>query len=142
MIDPVGAKWMPLLALSLFTLVPPEIVLGQSIPLPPPPPPARSALERRPTPRNDVLKWITRKDYPKAALATRDEGVTIFAIHINAAGKITECTVTRSSGSAILDQTTCALLTRRAKFNPARGPDGQPVPSVWRSRFVWRPPAD
>src|SRR5439155_848116 len=51
-----------------------------------------------------------------------------------------ECKITQSSGYGILDRTTCFIAMNRARFNPARGPDGGRVYGIYRSQVVWHRP--
>lgn len=84
--------------------------------------------------------WFTFDDYPMKAFEKKQEGVTQFELLISPQGKVEQCNIVASSGSEELDKTTCYLATRRAQFNPARGPDGQPVFGVYRSQALWAIP--
>ena len=93
-------------------------------------------------PAGDPADWITAKDYPKTALAERAAGVVAFRLRIDPDGMVSDCTVTRSSGSKILDTTTCKLLSRRARFIPARDGNNEPAGAAWSSAVRWdAPPA-
>lgn len=82
------------------------------------------------------------QDYPAAAVAAREQGPVGFTLDVGANGRVTACTVTQSSGSASLDQTTCALLSSRARFSPATDASGSPVPDSMAGRISWKlPPA-
>lgn len=82
------------------------------------------------------------QDYPAAALAAREQGPVGFALDVGANGRVTHCTVTQSSGSASLDDTTCVLLRSRARFTPATDAGGAPVPDRMAGRIDWKlPPA-
>ena len=118
------------------TLAPmPQITpASQALPLPPPPPGAP------PTPRSAPFLWIMDDDYPESARRAREQGDTAIRVDVGANGRVTGCTITASSGSPILDATTCALLKRRARFNPARNAAGEKVPGVWSKVFHWRLP--
>lgn len=80
---------------------------------------------------------ITRRDYPKAA--NGDQGVVEARLTVSATGSVTGCSVTRSSGNAVLDATTCRLIRQRFRFTPARDARGNAVPDEkgWRQRW-WR----
>jgi TonB family protein len=86
------------------------------------------------------LPWFEFEDYPMKAFEKKQEGVTKFELLVAPDGKIAECKVTESSGSAELDKTTCHLANRRVQFQAARGPDGQAVYGVYRSQAVWALP--
>jgi protein TonB len=67
----------------------------------------------------------------------RFQGTVGVRIAIGADGRPQNCQVVRSSGNRGLDGTTCYLLQQRLVFTPARGRDGNPVPSVVESTHVW-----
>lgn len=67
---------------------------------------------------------ITDRDYPYAAVRNGEAGTVVAAYVINTQGNVENCKVVRSSGSAILDATTCKLQTERFRFQPPVGPDG------------------
>ena len=89
---------------------------------------------------SDRLRWITTDDYPSAALRQNMQGVVVVSAMIGADGKVRSCVVTQSSGSQLLDDTTCRLYTRRAHFTPARDADGNPIASQRSDRFRWQIP--
>ena len=86
------------------------------------------------------LPWFEFRDYPMKAFEKKQEGLTRFQLLIAPDGQIADCAITQSSGFEELDKTTCFLVQKRAKFTPARGPDGQAVYGVYRSQAVWALP--
>jgi TonB family protein len=80
------------------------------------------------------------EDYPMKAFENRWEGVTAFELLIAPDGQVARCTVTKSSGHELFDARTCLIAQKRARFNPARGSNGQPVYGVYRSEAVWALP--
>jgi len=80
---------------------------------------------------------IVPADYPRAANGA--QGVVEANLSVNAAGAVTACRVTRSSGNRVLDETTCRLIRERFRFAPARDAEGRAVADVhgWRQRW-WR----
>lgn len=86
------------------------------------------------------LPWFEFRDYPMKAFEEKAEGVTQFELLVAPDGRIAGCTVTVSSGNEYLDRTTCFLTTKRVKFSPARGPDGQPAWGTYRSQALWALP--
>ena len=48
-----------------------------------------------------------------------------------------DCKVAESSGSELLDEVTCRVLTRRARFTPAMDRQGKAVPSLSFTRVTW-----
>src|SRR3546814_3854253 len=81
-------------------------------PAPPPPPqPKREAVGAKP--RSNPGSWATNADYPSSALRNEEEGTTGFRVTVGTNGRVTDCSVTSSSGSSTLDEATCRLITRR-----------------------------
>jgi protein TonB len=83
-------------------------------------------------------RWLTDSDYPSSARRQGIHGMTTFRLDVDASGKVTNCTVTGSSGSDLLDRTTCDLLLKRARFVPAQDGWGRNIPFTFTNRFVWR----
>jgi protein TonB len=92
------------------------------------------------TPAGDPGRWISDADYPAAAKAARQSGTVGFVLAVDADGSVSDCTVTQSSGSKLLDSTTCALISRRARFVAARDSDNEPAGARWASRISWTLP--
>lgn len=104
--------------------------------------PPRPSLARGPIPAANRNSWIGTDDYPSGALRQGIEGVVVLSAMISADGKVRSCLVTQSSGSQLLDDTTCRLYTSRARFTPARDADGNPIAAQRSDRFRWRIPAE
>jgi len=86
--------------------------------------------------------WVTNDDYPPAALRGEQQGTTRFTLSVDPSGRVTNCTITGSSGSALLDNTACNLLKRRARFGPAEDASGNKIPATYSNRFRWEIPKD
>jgi periplasmic protein TonB len=67
-------------------------------------------------------------------------GKARFRLEIAADGRVTGCTITASSGHPQLDAATCALVSKRAKFQPARGSNGEPVAGTYSNAIDWQLP--
>ena len=80
---------------------------------------------------------IDDDDYPRAAYRERVAGTVTARLAIGDDGRVTNCTVTRSSGHSELDETTCRLILQRFRYAPARGADGKAVPSETGWRQTW-----
>src|SRR5688500_1715134 len=106
----------------------------------PAPPPALPPSRREPPvrARASLGSLISNDDYPAEALRRDEQGTVGFRVSVGADGMVTGCTVTSSSGSAILDSTTCRLISERARFTPARDRKGRPVADGATARIVWR----
>ncbi len=112
-------------------------------PSPLPPAPSESARPVAPArPHGSPTDWVTNDDYPSAALRAEESGTVGFRLTIDETGKVSACEVTSSSGSQILDGTTCALFQRRGRFWPARDEAGNPVISSYSNRLRWEIPEE
>lgn len=90
-----------------------------------------------PQPRGDPRRFVTDDDYPPAALRAEERGTVVARLTLSAHGIVIDCRVLEPSGSAILDRTTCALLSRRARFTGALDAEGKPTASAFDIRFAW-----
>ncbi|QZP08565.1 energy transducer TonB [Caenibius sp. WL] len=118
---------------------PPPIVIPTAAPPPPPPPPPRVA-PKAPQPRNSPGSWATPDDYPTKAMREDRAGTTRFSVTVDAEGKVTSCQVTGSSGHSDLDDATCKLVTRRARFKPATDGEGNPTTGSYSNAVRWQIP--
>ena len=76
-------------------------------------------------------------DYPRAALAAGVGGVVGLRFVVGVRGRVTDCAVTRSSGNADLDQTTCRLIIKRLRYRPSLDAQGRPVPDIVTGEHRW-----
>lgn len=109
-------------------------------PAPPPPPPPPKFTPKGAEPRGNPGNWATANDYPSRALREEREGTTAFRVNVDAEGKVTSCSVTRSSGHSDLDDATCKNIQRRARFRPATDGNGNEVSDTWSSQVRWQIP--
>jgi protein TonB len=119
---------------------PPVLRALPPAPTPPAPPPVRTVPPQRA--RANLNSYFSADDYPAAALRGEDQGTTSFRLTIGPNGRVMDCAVTGSSGSSALDQATCRILRSRARYTPARGPDGNPTGGTDSGRVTWRLPSE
>jgi protein TonB len=74
----------------------------------------------------EMRTLFSADDYPAEAQRRGEEGTVQAELAVDSSGRVTACTILRSSGSASLDSATCRVLQRRARFTPARDADGNP----------------
>jgi periplasmic protein TonB len=103
---------------------------------PPPPPPPLPAVKL--VPKGNPGGWATNDDYPPGAQREGVEGTTSFRLEVDSAGRVTGCSVTGSSGSSELDNTTCKLVSRRARFTPGRDSAGNAIGGTYSNRIRWQ----
>lgn len=80
---------------------------------------------------------IGAEDYPLEASRKGITGTVEYELSVSTNGRVEKCTIVESSGSPLLDETTCRLMSIRARFNPAQDGTGAPVLGVYRNRARW-----
>ncbi|HEY0411746.1 MAG TPA: energy transducer TonB [Allosphingosinicella sp.] len=76
-------------------------------------------------------------DYPAEAMREGQQGVVRFDLRIDTEGRVTDCLITASSGSGLLDANTCRSVMHRAHFRPARDAAGNAVPAIASSSISY-----
>jgi protein TonB len=88
--------------------------------------------------KGDVRTLFSSDDYPAEALQKGDQGKVQARLSIDAHGRVAHCSIVLSSGHASLDNATCEILRKRARFDPARNATGKTVPdSVTTPLITW-----
>jgi hypothetical protein len=105
---------------------------------------------RQLTPSNKN-NWITGDDYPARLLREEISGIVAYRLEVGVNGRVTGCSLNTAyvpvGGEVVntvpeLNETTCRVITRRARFQPATDALGRPFPSEYVGRIRWALPAD
>jgi protein TonB len=115
---------------------PPPAVIPRAAPPPPaPPPPSRA---RGATP-DGLGRWSSRiqENYPPRAVRDEIEGRVGVRVSIGPNGRVSDCSVTSSSGSGILDDAACTGMRNYARFNPALDAAGNPTTGSYSTTIVY-----
>ena len=87
----------------------------------------------------DVRTVFSAHDYPADALNHGEEGTVQAELTIDRGGRVIGCSILQSSGHVSLDNATCSILRRRARFTPARDINGDAVPAkVTTPPVTWK----
>jgi protein TonB len=121
------------------TVVSPVIPPVQPPPIAPPKPPAP------PAPRQSQARSLTGSlqglfsadDYPPSALDNNEQGSVTVNLTIGPSGRVTGCSPS-GSASSTLKNTTCRIVSARARFSPAQDANGNPMTSSYSQTIVWR----
>lgn len=89
-------------------------------------------------PRANLASYVSADDYPPSAARNNEEGRVVFVLDISAEGRVTNCTVTLSSGSAALDSATCRIMRSRARYTPARNNRGEAIAGRDQGAVRWQ----
>jgi protein TonB len=137
---------------------PPDVVVEQSAPPPPtisaqstistPEPPRVAPPAPPPAPSPPAVPGtapvpiqrtfaVSEDDYPDASRRAGEEGITGVRVTVGTDGKVTQCSVTRSSGFPRLDEKACQIAQRRWRFKPATE-NGQPVEATISRNYRWQ----
>jgi protein TonB len=103
--------------------------------------PASHKNERLPagSAKGDLRSLFSGDDYPAIAQARGEQGTVRAELAVDDRGRVTGCSIRQSSGFAALDNATCRILQRRARFTPARDVDGKAIPDkIMTPAVVWR----
>jgi protein TonB len=90
----------------------------------------------------NLASYVSDEDYPAGAARNEEQGTTRFRLAVGPDGRVTDCSVTGSSGSSALDSTTCKLMRQRARFKPAMDSSGRPTGDTVSSAIRWVLPTD
>lgn len=84
--------------------------------------------------------WASRiqANYPRKAEREGIEGSVGVRVAVGPDGRVSSCTVSRSSGSSDLDAAACDGMTRYARFNEALDRDGNPIPGSYSTTIVYK----
>ena len=89
----------------------------------------------------EPLRWvggrITDADYPRAALNAGASGTVGLRFVVGVNGRVSSCTVTRSSGNRDLDETTCKLIQKRFRYIPSRDAAGRAYADTVTGEHRW-----
>jgi protein TonB len=96
--------------------------------------------------RGSRARWLSgsidKSDFPRSV---ERGGIVHLRFTVAPSGRVSDCAVTRSSGSRELDALTCRLIIRRFRYRPARNAEGDPIASQVLGEQEWEskpPPPD
>lgn len=80
---------------------------------------------------------ITSRDYPRDLRDAGIGGRVQFTFTVEPNGRVSRCTVTRSSGVPELDALTCRLVQQRFVYRPSTDRDGRPIQDEVDGEHDW-----
>ena len=91
-------------------------------------------IEKRVT---DVRSLFSVNDFPEYLVREGTFRIVYTRTTVGPDGSLQNCTVEATSGDAKLDEYTCALIVKRARFSAARWTDGSPAYGLIRVPVSW-----
>lgn len=88
-------------------------------------------------PPRHIAGRLKDSDYPLAAGEQGVSGTVGVRYVVGVDGRVPRCQVTRSSGSALLDETTCRLIVARYRFRPGHDARGRPFEAMIVEKQAW-----
>jgi TonB family protein len=89
-------------------------------------------------PQGNVAAQVDSGDYPSEALRNNEGGQARVRLSIDTDGRVSDCVVITTSGTASIDETTCRVASK-ARFKPALDANGRPVRSLAIALISWLP---
>ncbi len=129
---------------SAVATAPPAPITYTAPPAPPAPvsaptPPAPPRVVQTAKAKGDLRTLFSLDDYPSAAQRNEEEGTVRVRLTVGANGRVSDCSVTQSSGSSSLDAATCRIIRSRGRFTPAVDAAGNPTTDTVNSPpITWR----
>jgi periplasmic protein TonB len=115
--------------------IPPVAPPVMAPPRPAPPPPPRQSQARSLT--GSLQGLFSADDYPPSALDNNEQGSVTVNLTIGPSGRVSGCSASGSASSS-LKNTTCRIVSARARFSPAQDANGNPISSSYSQTIVWR----
>ena len=76
-------------------------------------------------------------DFPDGLIGPGEQATVGVRYTVETDGRVSGCTITRSSGFSAVDTMACRLITARFRYRPAANRAGQPVRSVISETHTW-----
>jgi periplasmic protein TonB len=100
--------------------------------------PPAPGLARPPQPHGTAASLFSVDDYPAQARGTGAHGRVVARLTVDTSGRVAGCSIIHSSGYGVLDEATCNILRRRARYGPPLDSHGQPEVGTVDEKIVWR----
>lgn len=121
-------------AITIQQEAPPPSVT--TAPKPPPPVAKPTAPAAAPTELKAIQRTHTLPPYPTISQRLGEQGTSQLTVAINTEGSVTDCTVSKSSGSERLDNAACEYVKGHWRWQPPTQ-EGKPVAVKTQVDVVW-----
>ena len=100
--------------------------------------PVEGAAPPKPVAGGSIASLFSADDYPPGSANRGEQGNVQVVIHVDDKGAVSSCEIKTSSGYPELDTQTCNIIALRARFEPARNSNGEPVAGEIIKTVDWR----
>jgi hypothetical protein len=100
-------------------------------------PAKQRTLSRKARPLQSPGTWLRSGDYPRGQLYKGASAQIHFRLTVGEDGLVSDCAIQQATKGDEFAATTCALLRRRARFEPALDAAGRPVASYYVNAVRW-----
>lgn len=90
----------------------------------------------------NIGQWFGPDAYPPEAIRAARAGRVVAMLAVDATGMVTDCTIQVSSGTTVLDTTTCQIAMAHLRFDPATDHQGHPIAGTYLLPVRWVLPED
>lgn len=116
---------------------PPVYIPTPTAPPPSPPAPPAPRVSQAAGLKGNPGQFFGTDNYPPAAIRAGAQGRVVARLSVGADGRVTDCTVSASSGNEDLDSTTCRIAKSRVRFSPAKDDSGNAIASTYTLPVRW-----
>lgn len=121
---------------------PPPAIIQTPIAAPPAPPqpapaPPAPRISQAAVARGNPGQYFGPDAYPPAAQRAGAQGRVVARLTIGTDGRVSDCSITSSSGNSDLDNTTCRIARSRVRYTPAKDDNGAPIASTANLPVRW-----
>lgn len=92
-----------------------------------------------PVPLKPLTQLLSEGDKLSVVERVGAQGTVGVKVTVDAAGRVSDCAVSHSSGFKALDAETCKVVQRKARFAPAKDERGRPVQGILYGEIAWEP---
>ena len=100
--------------------------------------PVEGAAPPKPVAGGSIASLFSADDYPAGSANRGEQGNVQVLIHVDDKGAVSSCEIKTSSGYPELDTQTCNIIALRARFEPARNGNGEPIAGEIIKTVDWR----
>lgn len=93
-------------------------------------------------PKNSPSAWVWLVRAVDEATQKHLTAPTRVRLSVNKWGRVSDCTVTASSGIQLYDDEACKSIVEKAVFVPATNANAEPIGATWDHAVEWRPVSD